>query len=1157
MKRKLQLALLGAVTLFVETAMAQTDVTSTYIKDAGFEIAQDANGNSLVQKSNLSTGAGNCKAIGVNWTVSQGTNCAGGVFAYGSTNTINNVKAPLTTPTTGSANALALTCGWGDNVTYTQASSISLPAGIYALSYKAYNANSSATYFKSIVGFVSSKGSSQLSSKTSFTYNVWDADVISFTLTETAEGKFQVGGTSKSGSGSGSSAKLFIDGLSLTYTATVTTISNAISSATAINNILKNNDLTTAINAAQVVVDNNGRTQTDTDNAINDLNVAIQTAKNNIGNIQSGTDVTPLFVTNPSFETGSLTGWVCNTASDTGVRFNSNSSYTTIGVDGSYLFNTWGGTAAKYVKQTLTNLPAGFYTVSALIASDAGNSINLYAGTATSSVGASASGKGVFVKGVTDLVQVASGGSLEIGITSTSWYKADNFVLTYYSPLYEAQKLYDGTDKMSAATKNALAIAIAAGGGNENISALQTAITNATTSIASYKIISGGVPDNSLTNWTCANSNTFQVNTWSTEGTSDGTGMITPFIENWIASGSILSDGKITYTLAGLDPGYYKASSLVRIYSEAGNTISGASYFVGNKSIDIPAKGTSSTSGTKKIIYGTFSTTGEVNDDGILTFGVNIASATFNWLSIKSTTVSYIGTSNTEAYESALAAAQTALSNSDYANVTGDERTALQTAITNYSSITENYDVVADALTEVTSAFISAKASYDALITAQMSTTDPNLAYASTTVKTAFANSLKTTVTSAADAMTKIAAIKTALRAYYESYAKAEGVEGATDYSSLITNTQFTNGTNGWTVTQTGGTSGVLSSEPWTAADGTTAYSYYDYYNSDTNIQHVKQTVTLDAGRYLLTIKSRAQKGLYTYIAADGDTTELQEIGNTGGVFDRGWNDGSVEFQILPNGSTTIEWYSSPVGGKHAGWASFGDVRLIRLGNAIDTLDEKANYIPAISTSVDIILKHSFSPGKWNTICVPFPITSGEITSLLGSDAKVASFNSQSDDVLKFTTASSIEANKPYLVYIPAATTATSFNFEGKDVTTGTPEITVTDGAVTFVGTYSSMTIPEGNFFISNNTFYKAPGTPEVTLKPFRAYFKLITPVAAKQMDISIDGETTSVSNIDADVVTPATIYNLNGQRVRSNATSTEGLAKGVYIMSGKSVVVK
>ena len=34
-------------------------------------------------------------------------------------------------------------------------------------------------------------------------------------------------------------------------------------------------------------------------------------------------------------------------------------------------------------------------------------------------------------------------------------------------------------------------------------------------------------------------------------------------------------------------------------------------------------------------------------------------------------------------------------------------------------------------------------------------------------------------------------------------------------------------------------------------------------------------------------------------------------------------------------------------------------------------------------------------------------------------------------------------------------------------------------------------------------------------------------------------------------------VYNLNGQVVRKNATSLEGLAKGIYIVNGKKVSVK
>ena len=62
------------------------------------------------------------------------------------------------------------------------------------------------------------------------------------------------------------------------------------------------------------------------------------------------------------------------------------------------------------------------------------------------------------------------------------------------------------------------------------------------------------------TGWTSTTGNTFQVNTWSTEGITDGSGMITPFFENWLNKGGRLGNGEIYYTLSECKKGYYKVS---------------------------------------------------------------------------------------------------------------------------------------------------------------------------------------------------------------------------------------------------------------------------------------------------------------------------------------------------------------------------------------------------------------------------------------------------------------------------------------------------------------------------------------------------------------------------------------------------------------------
>ncbi len=53
--------------------------------------------------------------------------------------------------------------------------------------------------------------------------------------------------------------------------------------------------------------------------------------------------------------------------------------------------------------------------------------------------------------------------------------------------------------------------------------------------------------------------------------------------------------------------------------------------------------------------------------------------------------------------------------------------------------------------------------------------------------------------------------------------------------------------------------------------------------------------------------------------------------------------------------------------------------------------------------------------------------------------------------------------------------------------------------------------------------------------------------------------ETTGIDGISADstLLDHFNIYNVSGQLVRRNATSLDGLAKGIYIAGGKKYIVK
>ena len=170
-------------------------------------------------------------------------------------------------------------------------------------------------------------------------------------------------------------------------------------------------------------------------------------------------DVTGL-IANPSFEAGNTNGWsVASGTSDTGARLNSNGTYTMDGADGLYVFNTWNGSTPNggyYVQQTLDNLPAGWYELTAALASDKNNVITLTAGNAsedyTAIVKTTAENKTVATK------LLPGSSSLLIKASSSSWFKADNFRLTY-RPFTEEELAEAAAEAAKVALQNAIAAA--------------------------------------------------------------------------------------------------------------------------------------------------------------------------------------------------------------------------------------------------------------------------------------------------------------------------------------------------------------------------------------------------------------------------------------------------------------------------------------------------------------------------------------------------------------------------------------------------------------------------------------------------------------------------------------------------------------------------
>lgn len=150
------------------------------------------------------------------WTqISSAAWSSSAVVEYGGTGQVNGVNAPSADNLGNGGYTLGVSVGWDGTVTYKSATA-TWPIGVYTFTISAYNANSAASQFKSLFGFVPTSGSATLSTKTSFTYGTWETDQVIVTLTEPTEGYIQVGGQAIS-DGSGSNAKVFFDNITVTY----------------------------------------------------------------------------------------------------------------------------------------------------------------------------------------------------------------------------------------------------------------------------------------------------------------------------------------------------------------------------------------------------------------------------------------------------------------------------------------------------------------------------------------------------------------------------------------------------------------------------------------------------------------------------------------------------------------------------------------------------------------------------------------------------------------------------------------------------------------------------------------------------------------------------------------------------------------------------
>lgn len=198
-------------------------------------------------------------------------------------------------------------------------------------------------------------------------------------------------------------------------------------------------------------------------------------------------------------------------------------------------------------------------------------------------------------------------------------------------------------------------------------------------------------------------------------------------------------------------------------------------------------------------------------------------------------------------------------------------------------------------------------------------------------------------------------------------------------------------------------------------------------------------------------------------------------------------------------------------------------------------------------------LYRTFNLGAWNTFCSPVDIDATTLKETFGDDVQVAELTGYSRGELKFTTTTQIKAGVPCIINTTMAPAYEEcYSIMGDAVYASGAESVEMNGVV-FYGTLS-VTTPKKSTIYGFNSKTSAiepisTSTLENGVAGMSGYF--VTSNATSEITSwSLDG-LTGIGTIDADA-TPTDIYTIGGQKVKSNATNTEGLQRGIYVVKGR-----
>lgn len=273
----------------------------------------------------------------------------------------------------------------------------------------------------------------------------------------------------------------------------------------------------------------------------------------------------------------------------------------------------------------------------------------------------------------------------------------------------------------------------------------------------------------------------------------------------------------------------------------------------------------------------------------------------------------------------------------------------------------------------------------------------------------------------------------------------------------------------------------------------------------------------------------------YYSIAQKGVANALQ-TGNFSGKTAKTWYSDKVIVSGLTENST-LTFSGNNV--------YFDDILLRPISSTINEGIDNSAYLEAYNqTEQNVTLTRTLKAGIWNTLCLPFDVTS----TMIGNGAELRTLTSADNGEFVFNSKENVSAGTPFLVKV----TSDVVNPVFENVTVKNEEPTVVgNNDYKFCGTYSPVYLKTDgtNVFLGTDGKFHKPTETGNRMKGLRAFFIVPSSGTAR---VSILDESSAIHSVEADVMVNTSCYDLTGRR-----HDEQHLTRGLYVRNGKKFYVK